>query len=418
MKLTDAVARTLALPPKASEKTFYSDDLPGFGVRVRSSGTRTWVVMYDALGGATRRMTLGGVGAMSHAKAVSTARDILAQVRLGQDPAAAKAKARDAAHARSSEIIGTILPRYLKLKAAELKPRSYQEVERHLDVHGAPLHKRAVKEVTLHDAATFLAGIADRKGLVARNRTRSSWAAFYRWGLGEGMVESNPFAFTNKAPESDGRKRTPTLGELVEIWHASGDSAYGRVLRLLMLSGSRREEIAGLSWGEIDLKAGLITLPGERTKNGYPHEIAITPPIRTILEAQRRACNGNGRTLVFGRGEGGFQDFSGSKEELDQRITKAREARGLGPMENWVPHDFRRAFSTTMHETLGIAPHVVEACLGHVTHKSGVAGVYNKSLYRDDKRAALERWNAMLMVAVKGGKSAKPAKAVTLRGKR
>jgi integrase len=404
MKLTDAVARNLTLPADANDKTFYSSDLPGFGVRIRSGGGRKWVVMYDAPGGTTKRMTLGAVGALSYAKAISAARDILAKVRLGEDPAAAKAKARDEAHARSSELIGLILPRYLKLKAVELKPRSYQEVERHLNVHGAPLHKRPIREVTLRDAATFLAAIADHKGLVTRNRTRSSWAAFYRWGLGEGLVESNPFAFTNKAPENDSRGRTPTLGELAEIWHAAGNGPYGRFIKLLMCGGWRRDEIANLSWSEIDFPAALLTIPGERTKNGYPHEVAITKPIRAILESQRQASNGNGRELVFGRGAGGFQDFSGSKEELDQRITAAREARGLGPMESWVPHDFRRSLSTTMHEVLSVAPHVVEACLGHVTHKSGVAGVYNKSLYRDDKRAALERWNAVLMAALNGGK--------------
>jgi integrase len=400
MKLTDAIARALTLPAGVQDsKTFFDNDCPGFGVRVRGSGARAWVVQYDAPGGATKRMTLGPIEALSLAKARHLARDILAQVRLGQDPAATKRKARDEAHARSSEIIGTILPRYLKLKVVELKPRSYEEVKRHLNVHGAPLHGRPIREVTLRDAATFLAGIADSKGLVARNRTRSSWAAFYRWGLGEGLVESNPFAFTNKAPENGSRERTPTLGELAEIWHAAG--------KLLMLCGARRDEIASLSWrGEVDLEGALITLPSERTKNGYPHEIAITKPMRAILEAQRRDGNGgNGRELVFGRGAGGFQDFSGSKVELDQRITAAREVRGVGPMAPWTLHDFRRSLSTTMHEDLGIPPHVVEAVLGHVAHKSGVRGVYNKALYRADKRAALERWNAVLMAAVNGKKA-------------
>jgi integrase len=218
-------------------------------------------------------------------------------------------------------------------------------------------------------------------------------------------VESNPFAFTNKAPENGSRERTPTLGELAEIWHAAGDGAYGRLIKLLMLSGCRRDEIASLYWDEIDLDDALVTLPGERTKNGYPHEISVTRPMRTIFEAQRRDSDGNGRDLVFGRGAGGFQDFSGSKSELDQRIAAAREARGLGPMAPWTPHDFRRSLSTTMHEDLGTPPHVVEAVLGHAGgHRAGVAGVYNKSLYRTDKRAALERWNAVLMAAVNGRK--------------
>ena len=347
-------------------------------------------------------MTLGPIEALSFAKARKMARDILAQVRLGQDPAAAKAHARDEARARSSEIIGAILPSYLKHKTVELKRRSYVEVERHLNVHGASLHKRPIREVTLRDAAIFLAGIGETRGLVARNRVRSSWAAFYRWGLGEGLVETNPFAFVNKAPENGSRKRTPVLRELAEIWHAAGDGDYGRILKLLMLSGCRRDEIADLRWNEIDLDVGLIWLPGERTKNGHPHEIAITKPIRTILEAQRRISNG--RAWVFGCADGGYQDFSSSKTELDQCIAAVRAGRGLEPMEPWTPHDFRRSLSTVMHEDMAIPPHIVEAVLGHVTHKGGSAGVYNKALYRTDKRAALERWNAVLMAAVNGGK--------------
>jgi integrase len=305
MRLTDAIARGLTLPAGMQDKTFFDDECPGFGVRVRGSGARAYVVQYDAPGGATRRMTLGPIEALSLARARKLARDVLAQARLGQDPAAAKRQARDEARARTSEVIGAILPRYLALKAVELKPRSHEEVERHLDAHGAPLHRRPLRQVTLRDAATFLAAIADSKGLVARNRVRSSWAAFFRWAQGEGLAESNPFAFVNKAPENGSRERTPTLGELAEIWHAAGDGTYGRFLKLLMLSGCRRDEIASLPWSEVDLEDALITLPGERTKNGYPHEIAITKPIRAILELQRRGRNGDGRELVFGRGAGG-----------------------------------------------------------------------------------------------------------------
>ena len=175
-------------------------------------------------------------------------------------------------------------------------------------------------------------------------------------------------------------------------------------LKLLMLCGARRDEIASLRWDEIDLDGALVTLPGERTKNGYPHEIAITRPMRAILETQQRDSNGNGRDLVFGRGAGGFQDFSGSKNELDQRITAAREARGLGPMAPWAPHDFRRSLSTTMNEALNVPRTSSRPFSAMSLHKAGVAGVYNKSLYRDDKRAALERWSAVLMATINGGK--------------
>ena len=134
-------------------------------------------------------------------------------------------------------------------------------------------------------------------------------------------------------------------------------------------------------------------LPGERTKNGYPHEIPITKAIRTILEAQRQDSNGNGRALVFGRGAGGFQDFSGSKEELERALPRRVRGARVGPMEPWTPHDFRRALRSIGDQDLKIPPHILEAVLGHITgYKNGVTKHYNTSLYRDDKRAALERW--------------------------
>jgi integrase len=400
-QLTMPMIRTLRLPEGLADKTYFDDELPGFGVRIRASGAHRWVVMYDAPGGVTRRMTLGTVDSLPLAKARTAARDILAAARLGQDPAATKVKARDEARTRAAETIGVILPRYLKLKELELRPKTYVEVLRHLTVHGVQLHKRAMRDISLRDAAAFLSEVEDGKGRTTRNRTRASWATFYRWALGEGLVETNPFAFTNKAPENGARKRTPTLGELAEIWHAAGDGVYGQLIKLLMLTGARREEIASLSWrSEIDLANALVTLPGERTKNGREREIPITKPMRVILDAQRR--DNNGRDQVFGRGDNGFQDYSGSKAELDQRIAAARAARGAEPLAPWTPHDFRRSLSTSMNEDLRIMPHVVEAVLGHVV--KGVAGVYNKALYRDDKRTALERWNAMLMAAVNGKK--------------
>jgi integrase len=137
-------------------------------------------------------------------------------------------------------------------------------------------------------------------------------------------------------------------------------------------------------------------------KNGKPHVIPLTEPAIEILRKRQR----NGRDHVFGSGTSGFQGWSRTRKALDEAIA--------GERPDWVLHDLRRLASTTMHDELGIPPHIVERCLAHVGHQSGVAGTYNKAEYIVEKRRALERW-AEWVDAVVSGKPAK-ARVVKLRG--
>ncbi|MGO9684806.1 MAG: Arm DNA-binding domain-containing protein, partial [Beijerinckiaceae bacterium] len=137
MKLTASTIRALALPPGLNDKTFWDEDVPGFGVRIRAGGSHTWVIQYK-IGEKHRRLPLGPVAALDPGKARSTAKDLLAKVRLGQDPAGEKLERRQ----KISETFSALLPRYLAWQRNRLKPRSYQEVERHLVVHAKRLHTR------------------------------------------------------------------------------------------------------------------------------------------------------------------------------------------------------------------------------------------------------------------------------------
>ena len=113
----------------------------------------------------------------------------------------------------------------------------------------------------------------------------------------------------------------------------------------------------------------MISLPAERTKNKRPHDIPLSPTALAILTdwSQRSV----GRDYVFGKSKAGYQGWSNSKEFLDQRIAEAGKA-----VPHWTLHDLRRTISTRMHDELGIAPHIVEAVLNHVSgHRAGVAGV-------------------------------------------
>jgi integrase len=213
---------------------------------------------------------------------------------------------------------------------------------------------------------------------------------------------------TNRPIVPKPRERVLSDGELAEVWRAAGDDTYGTIVRLLILTGQRREEIGGLRWSEIDFTTQTIGLPAERTrngrartKNGRAHEVPLSEPAMRLITATPRRLD---RDFVFGTGANGFGGYSVPKRALDQRIAEVRQAAGAEePMAPWVLHDLRRSLATGLGERLGVLPHVVEAILHHVDgHKRGVAGVYNRASYDKEKRAALAMWAAHVVALVEG----------------
>jgi integrase len=399
LKLTATTIRALELPPGMQDKTYFDDDLAGFGVRLREGGSKTFVIQYK-VGAKHRRMPLGSVTAIDLSKARSTAKDLLAAVRLGQDPAGEKLAQRH----KGEETFGAFLPRYLARQRARLKPRSMLEIDRFLAVYAKAWHGRQVQTIDRRAVAIRLGDIGEKHGPGAANRFRAAVSTYFNWLAREGILESNVVSFTNKAPEGGSRERVLMDDEIAAIWRAAGDDQYGAIIRLLILTGCRRDEVGGLCWSEIDLDDATITLPGARTKNRREHIVPLTPSVVEILKAQprRTMADGTPRDLVFGYGERAYSGWSKSRRELDARVTEQAGA----PILDWVVHDLRRSISTTMHERFGIQPHIVEAVLNHVSgHKRGVAGVYNKSTYADQKRIALEKWADHVETVVTGKQS-------------
>jgi integrase len=376
VKFSNASIRALALPAGQSDKTYFDDTLPAFGVRVRRSGLKSFVVQYKT-GGQNRRLVFGPVTSVSLDKARATAKTALAKIRLGSDPHGDRLEA----HSNARHTFGTMLVTFLNRQRSRLKPRSYLEVERHLTIQCKALHARPINNIDRRLLALHLSELAESSGPGAANRCRASLSSLFTWAAKEGLAESNPVAFTNKAVEKGERKHVISDAELAKIWRALGDDDYGTIVKLLMLTGTRRDEIGSLRWSEIDFEAATIELPPERTKSEREFVVPLPPAAVAILKARPRQED---RDVVFGSGPNGFRDWSGSKAELNAKLD------GVAP---WVLHDFRRSLSTTAHERFEIMPHVVEALLGHVSgHQGGVAGRYNKSAYIDLRRRALERW--------------------------
>ena len=393
MKLTTANVAKLTLPAGKADHIEFDDDVIGWGLRLRSSSKPTWIFQYR-VGPRSRRMTLGALSALSAKVARETAVKLYSRVKLGEDPAEAKRKAV----APRAETFGVAVATYLRRQAEHLRARSLVEVRRHLSVHARPFHQLPLAEIDRRAVSRLLSGIAETSGSVTANRTGSSIAAMYAWSIREGACDNNPAAFLNKRAETP-RSRVLTNDEIRKIWAATGGAdQHGAIVRLLLLTGARREEVGGLRWSEIDFDKALVTLPPARTKTNREHSIPLSALALDVLVGQPRR---EGRDYVFGEGPHGYKGFSQPKAALDRR-TKIEPG--------WVVHDLRRTTSTRLHE-LGVQPHVVESVLGHVGHKSGVAGVYNKATYASEKRQALALWSEHVTAIVED----RPAKVVSLR---
>jgi integrase len=381
MKMTAQSADGLQLASGEADRIWFDDAIPGFGLRVRDTGSRSWVFQYK-IAGNTRRLVIGQASAIKFRRAREIASEYHAQVKLGRDPAAEKRIQVQ----RASHTLGALATRYLDQQRGELRPGSYREVARHLEKHAAPLHPLPVDALDQRTIAERLSAIEKNSGAVTANRVRASMSAMFTWGMREGLALANPVANTNKRDETP-RERVLTDVELRAVWQALGDIQYGVIVKLLMLTGQRVNEVAGLRWSEIDFDRGTISLPGARTKNGRPHEIPMSATARSLLSAQPRT---EGRELIFGKGDGPFSGLSRGKKALDGCIAELNGGRALA---GWVLHDLRRSVATGMAE-IGVQPHVIEAVLNHVSgHKGGIAGIYNRAQYSAEKAQALARWN-------------------------
>src|SRR5262249_13482578 len=162
----------------------------------------------------------------------------------------------------------SLITEYLDARVGSMKPRSYLETKRHLEKHFEPLHNVALTNIARFDVASRVREIAKASGPVAANRARASLSAMFRWAIGEGICDQNLVAGTNKQDENGPRERSLSDAEAAAVWLGAPDNDYGRIVRLILLTGCRRGEIGDLKWSEVDTKAKTITLPKERTKNG------------------------------------------------------------------------------------------------------------------------------------------------------
>jgi integrase len=245
-------------------------------------------------------------------------------------------------------------------------------------------------------------GLAPRNDGISESRGRKIHVAlnsFFAWARRQRRVTVNPCAGVWHPTAPPARDRVLSDAEIIKFWAAVNtvEQPFKAALQLLLLTGSRLNEVGGMRRDELGAD-GTWTIPGIRTKNHRPHVVPLSSQMREIIAAVPViegpfAFTTTGRSAVSG--------WSKIKQALDSKM-------GVPP---WRLHDLRRTTATGMAE-LGIAPHVIEAVLNHVSGaRAGVAGVYNRAIYSEEKRTALERWCAHVLGLVSG----KPGKVVSIR---
>jgi integrase len=402
LKLNNRTIQRLTPPANKGDVIYFDRELPGFGLRLRRSGDaqvrRTWIVQYRARG-RTRRVLIGSAEVLGAEEARAQARKVLGAVAIGRDPQAERAASRQ----RDGHSLRAVVADYLAVKQPILRPASFRVTKLYLTgkAYFGPLHGLGIGEITRAHVAARLLAITRNSGTVTGSRARSALSTLFAWALGEGLCEANPVVGTNKPPDSTPRDRVLDDSELAAIWNACKDDDYGRVVRLLALTGARRAEIAGMRWSELDLDKGFWSLPKERAKNKRALLLPLPQMALDIIAAVPRMV---GRDQLFGqRAASGFTHWSEAKQTLDARLA--------GKARQWRLHDLRRTCATRMAD-LGVQPHIIEAVLNHYGgHRAGVAGVYNRSPYEREMKAALALWAEHVRVLVEGGEK----KVVPLR---
>jgi len=392
-KLIEGYVNKLQVPVAQRDVQVFDDALPGFGIRKFESGRASYFVKFN-VGKQQRRLTLGTVVPGNLAEMRRKASAILSKARLGQDAVAEKRRAVG----KRSGALGVLIAKYLEDREPKLRPRYLIEIKRQLERDWKSLHAQSVESIGRQAVISVIDEIAVGQGETAADRARVALSGFYGWAIERGYCEANPTLNISPRAETRARERVLTEPELREIWQASGDDDYGRIIKLLILTGQRRREIGDLGWSEIDLDKKQIELSASRVKNHRPHLVPLSNQALAIL---RNLVTGD-REFVFGRGVGGFSGWSKAKSDLDARIAMARTEVGIKkPMPSWVLHDLRRSFVTHLNENKFAPPHVIEAIVNHVSgHLAGVAGTYNKALHLEERRRALGEWGARIDLLV------------------
>ena len=399
IKITNAVLERLK-PPAVGQVDYFDSAYPGLALRITAKGVKSWTY-FGRVHGKIKRATLGRYPDLSLAKARRKAGETADAMRQGIDPAAAKRAQRAAVR----DNFEGVLTEWLKRDQAE--NRSHAEVKRLIERETLPAWRgRLMSTITRRDVLDCIDAVVDRGSPIMARRLHAHLHRLFRWSVGRGIITANPMEGMEKPGSETQRDRVLSDAELASVWRAAEKVGwpFGPVVRLLILTGARRQEIGGLRWEEIF--GDKIELSGSRTKVGEAHTIPLSTAALDVIATLPRI--GNSAYLFTTTGKTPVSGWTRSKELLDKAIIEFNDGRALS---DWRLHDLRRTVATGL-QRLGVGLQVTEAVLGHVGgSRAGIVGVYQRHEYAEEKKAALEAWGRFVQDILTGV----PAKVMPMR---
>lgn len=392
----------------------------GLFLVVQPSGLKSWAFRYRSpVDGRARKLTIGSYPAFGLADAREGAAEAARSVKRGVDPADAR-KADRAKAADTSDLVDKLLDDFIARHVnARLRPSTAIEAKRLIGKIVRPAWgSRKIQSITRRDVVALLDEIVDRGARVTANRVLALVRKFSNWCVERSILDASPAAGVKAPSEEVSRDRVLTDDEIRWLWAATEPrGAFNAAVRLLLLTGQRRSEVAGMTDGELDFgDAPHWSIPAGRTKNGRGHIVPLGPLAIEVLSAVPRI---DGSDLLFTTdGRVPISGWSKGKVALDRRMLevaqKEAQERGLDPGEvglgDWRLHDLRRTAASGMAR-LGHAIHVVEAVLNHKSGVlTGVAAIYNRHDYLKEKKRALESWDAAVAEIAHGQNRSKVVK--------
>lgn len=372
-QLTDTAIR--AAKPAEASFTLWDTSLKGFGLRVYPGGAKTFIVLI----GPGRRQSIGRYPTLSLSDARGEARRILAEKTLG------KVRPRHTPYEDARD-------EFLKDCESRLRPFTVKLYKRHLSGH-FPLKRKSVGDISPTEIIRLLNRI---KAPSEKEHAARVGRTFFRWCVGQHLIERSPMETLPSPPASKSRERVLTEDELRAVYKTAlkAKSGFQRLILLLIHTGGRRTETTRLEWPAIG--PDTLTFRGEtrkvRKSEERDHTIPIGPRLRALLITFPRLDDTPyvfpaARTHVKGQPTTVMTGYSKMKRDFDKECG----------VTGWTPHDLRRTMVTVMCEKLDVLPHVADWIIAHVSGKpSGAARVYNRAVYMRQAREAIELWERYL----------------------
>ncbi|WP_293992847.1 site-specific integrase [Sphingomonas sp.] len=410
------VVDTIPLPPKGSRTTVWDREIKGFGVRVASTGVRTYILRYRMGGRDTpvRTVTIGQHGSPWTAdQARRRAAELLTEVRSGRDIVAEKEALRveekEEFARREERLFEVVVEQWFEDHVQRDELRSEDDIRGVIDRDLKPAFAgRTIDEITRKDVTRALSAIGRRSGSAA-NKAHKWIRQIFNWLIGQGDIEHSPVDKVERPFPEPSRDRVLRLGELVVLWVALDRivEPFRTYYRFLILLGQRLREASDAPWSEFDLEVGDWLLPTSRTKSKRDHLVPLSEQAIELLEGIQPDPRRRRGPVFTTNGSVGISGFSKMKAEIDAAIAdllaESEAARALvgDALPHWVVHDVRRSLSTGC-QAMGIDLMHTEAILNHVIGKkaSGAARVYHLYDYYDEKAVALEKWGDLVEKAV------------------